>query len=186
MSWSVTGRACGCLQWSTQRVGRLNFLRRTVTVAETVAEVEGKLVFADTKTRASRRTLTAPSELMDMLAAHLARRGRPGPDELVFTAPKGGPVRAGAFRTRVWAPAARAAGLTGITFHGPRHSAVGFMIELGAHPRVVQQRAGHSSVRTTLDVYGSIVPAVDEAVATGLGGVMSPSSRVTPVSRAED
>ena len=172
------------LRWSEVaglRVGRCDFLRRTVTVAETLSEVEGRLLFADVKTRSSHRTLTAPAELMEMLGAHLARRGRPGPDELVFVAVEGGPVRAAAFRSRVWKPAVERAGLSGITFHGLRHSAVGYMIELGAHPRVVQQRAGHSSVRTTLDVYGSVFPSVDEEVAVGLGAVLEP--RVISVSR---
>ncbi len=52
------------------------------------------------------------------------------------------------------------------------NSAVGFMIELGAHPRVIQQRMGHSSIRTTFDVYGSVLPAVDEAVTAGLGELL--------------
>ena len=91
---------------------------------------------------------------MAMLAAHLARRGRPGPNELVFVAADGGPLRAGNVRSRVWVPAVKAAGLEGLTFHGLRHPAVGLMIELGAHPRVIQQRMGHASIRTTFDVYG--------------------------------
>jgi integrase len=157
------------------RVGRLDFLRRTLTVAETLSEVNGRLSFADVKTAASRRTLTVPVEVMDLLAEHLARRGRPGPDELVFVAHDGGPLRATNFRRRVWAPAVNQAGLEGMTFHGLRHSAVGLMIELGAHPRVIQQRMGHSSIRTTLDVYGSVLPAVDEAVTAGLGGLLSRS-----------
>jgi integrase len=60
----------------------------------------------------------------------------------------------------------------GLTFHGLRHTAVGLMIELGAHPRVIQQRAGHSSIRTTLDVYRSVLPAVDDAVTSGLGDLL--------------
>jgi integrase len=138
-------------------------------VSETVVEVEGRLVVADAKTRASRRTIGVPPEVMDELAKHLARRGRPAPEELVFVAPGGGPLRAGNFRRRVWEPAVRSAGLDGLTFHGLRHTAVGLMIELGAHPRVIQQRAGHTSIRTTLDVYGSVLPAVDDAVTSGLG-----------------
>ena len=46
------------------------------------------------------------------------------------------------------------------------------MIELGAHPRVIQQRMGHASIRTTFDVYGSVLPAVDEAVTAGLGELL--------------
>jgi integrase len=48
------------------------------------------------------------------------------------------------------------------------------MIELGAHPRVIQQRMGHASIRTTFDVYGSVLPSVDEAVTAGLGDLLRP------------
>jgi integrase len=152
-----------------------------VTVAETVAEVEGRLIFADVKTRSARRTIGTPQVVLDVLAEHLANRGRPGPTALVFVAPGGGPMRAGNFRRRVWAPAVRTAKLDGLTFHGLRHSAVGFMIELGAYPRVMQQRMGHASYRTTMDVYGSVLPAVDDAVTNGLGELFN-DSRVTSVS----
>ena len=166
------------LRWSEVaglRVGRLDFLRRTVTVAETLAEVEGGLTFAEPKSEASRRTVGVPSPIMDMLAVHLARRGRPRPDGLVFVSPDGEPLRASQFRRRVWAPAVAATGLEALTFHGLRHSAVGLMIELGAHPRVIQQRLGHASVRTTLDVYGRVLPEVDDRVTAGLGDLVAGS-----------
>ena len=110
---------------------------------------------------------------MDMLAEHLARRGRPGPDELVFVSPEGEPLRASHFRRRVWAPAVELADLPGLTFHGLRHSAAGLMIELGAHPRVIQQRLGHASGRTTIDAYGRVLPEVDDRVTAGLGDLVS-------------
>jgi integrase len=37
-----------------------------------------------------------------------------------------------------------------------------------AHLEVIMQRLGHSSIRVTSDVYGSVLPAVDEAVTEGL------------------
>ncbi len=58
--------------------------------------------------------------------------------------------------------------LEGLTFHGLRHTAVGFMIALGYQPAVIQKRMGHASIRTTMDVYGHLLPSVDEAVADGL------------------
>jgi integrase len=67
------------LRWSEVaglRVGRVDFLRRTVTVIETIAEVEGRLMAAPPKSKASARTLSAPAELLDMLAKHLAETGR--------------------------------------------------------------------------------------------------------------
>jgi integrase len=163
------------LRWSEVaglRVGRVDFLRRTVTVAETLAGVNGRPHVADVKTKAARRTLGMPPELAELLAAHLSRRARPAPQEYVFVAPNGGPMRPSNFRQRVWQPAAARAGLDGLTFHGLRHSAVGLMIELGAHVEAIKQRMGHSSIRVTSDVYGSVLPSVDEAVTAGLGDVM--------------
>jgi hypothetical protein len=62
------------------RVGRVDFLRSNLAVVETRAEVEGRLMFADVKSPASRRTLALPPFLVELLAAHLAARGRPGPE----------------------------------------------------------------------------------------------------------
>jgi integrase len=86
----------------------------------------------------------------------------------VFVAPEGGPLRRSTFRTRVFDPAVRRSGLDGLTFHGLRHSAVGLMIEVGAHLEVVKRRLGHASIRVTSDVYGSVLPAVDDAVTAAL------------------
>ena len=66
------------LRWSEVaglRVGRIDFLRRTLTVAETLAEVGGHLIFAEVKTDASRRTLPVPPTVLTLLSEHLARRG---------------------------------------------------------------------------------------------------------------
>lgn len=122
-----------------------------------------------------RRTVPAPVPVMNGLAEHLATAGRPGPDALVFSDSDGGPLRASHFRRRVWAPAVKAAGLEGFTFHGLRHAAAGFMIQLGAHPRLIQQRLGHASVRTTMDVYGEVLPEVDDRLTTGLGDLLTGS-----------
>ena len=113
------------LRWSEAmglRVRDVDFLRRTVTVAQTVAEVEGRVESAAVKTRSSGRTLSAPAFLVDELAAHVAAyRWRTGPEDLVFTGPKDGLLRR-SFAARVFAPAVRKAGLDeGLTFHGLRH-----------------------------------------------------------------
>jgi hypothetical protein len=38
---------------------------------------------------------------------------------------------------------------------------------------VIQQRMGHASIRTTFDIYRSVLPEVDMAVSDGLGGLLS-------------
>jgi integrase len=167
------------LRWSEVvglRVGRIDFLKRTVSVVETMAEVNGKISVAPVKTKASRRTLAMPPFLVEMLAAHLADTGRTDSTALVFQRSDGGPLRASNFRRRVWAPAVKAAGLNGLTFHGLRHTAVGLMISLGYQAAVIQKRMGHASIRTTMDVYGHLLPSADEAVADGLERLFVPEA----------
>jgi integrase len=93
------------------RVGRLDFLRSTLAVAEQVTRgPKGATVLGPPKSAAGRRTLSVPTPLMDMLAAHLARRGLTGAhsDAFVFTAPNGGPLDYSHFRRRAWLPACAA------------------------------------------------------------------------------
>lgn len=166
------------LRWSEVaglRVGRVDLLRRKLEVSETVAEVDGLSMTADVKSPASRRVLDVPAFLADSLAEHLAERKLTGADAdaFVFTAPEGGPLRPGNFRNRVWAPAVQAAGLEGLTFHHLRHSAVGFLIDANAHPAVMQRRIGHGSIRTTLDVYGHVLPSTDQAATQHLEQLFS-------------
>ena len=175
------------LRWSEiagLRVGRLDLMRRTLHVAETLSEVEGVVMAADVKSRAGRRTLELPSFVVAMLADHLAGRGLTGaePDALVFASPDGGPLRPANFRSRVWGPAVRAAGFEGegLTFHHLRHSAVGLLIDANAALAVMQKRMGHASIRTTLDVYGHVLPATDHATTTHLEGLFpDPTGEVT-------
>ena len=155
------------LRWSEViglRAGRVHFLRRSVAVERTLAEVEGEMMDAPPKSTASARPVSAPVELLELLAAHIARTDRSGAEELLFAGPEGGPPR-GNFRNRVWLPAVKAAGLGGLTFHGLRHSSVGFLIQQGAHPAVIQQPIRHASSRTSADVYGAVLPSVDRALA---------------------
>jgi len=157
------------LRWSEVaglRVGRVDLRRATVSVAETNAYVGG---FADVKSRSARRTIALPPFLAEMLAAHLTRRHLSPADTtaLVFAAPAGGRLYANNWHRRVWAPAVAASGV-GVTFHGLRHTSVGLMVATDTHPKVIQQRLGHSTWTTTMDIYGHVLPAVDDGVTTKL------------------
>jgi integrase len=129
------------------RRGRVDLLRGTVTVAETVTEVEGKLYFGLPKTRAGRRPVGLPRFVTRELEAHLADPGDPRGH--VFTAPNGGPLRVTAFRARAWRPATKAAGLDGLRIHDLRHTAVALWIAASASPKEVAALAGHTSVSLT-------------------------------------
>lgn len=145
---------------------RVDLLRGTIDVAEILTEVRGELFFGPPKTRAGRRRMGLPQAVTRELARYLGTPG--GPDDLVFTAPQGGPLRVNGFRARVWRPATRAAGLDGLRIHDLRHTAVALWIAAGANPKEVSTRAGHASVSFTLDRYGHLFPEADEALRTRL------------------
>jgi hypothetical protein len=42
------------------------------------------------------------------------------------------------------------------------------MIEDGAHIEAIKQRLGHGSIAVTSDVYGGLLPSVDESVTAAL------------------
>lgn len=44
----------------------------------------------------------------------------------------------------------------------------GAPVAQGAHPKVTRERLGHASIAITMDRYGHLLPALDEAVVTGL------------------
>jgi hypothetical protein len=53
-------------------------------------------------------------------------------------------------------------------FHDLRHSHVAALIAQGEHPKVIQTRLGHSSIKITLDRYGHLFDGLDEAAAERL------------------
>src|SRR4029450_7900868 len=74
------------------RVKRVDFLHRRITVAEQLLEVRGRVAFGPTKPGAGLRTVTLPTVAAEALAEHLSVYAEAGPEGLVFTAERGGPV----------------------------------------------------------------------------------------------
>ena len=161
---AYTGMRAGEL--SALRVEKLNLTKATVDIVESASEVRGKWQVGPTKT-GSRRTLTLPPFLTDMLTEHIASYAN---DEgLVFSAAKGGPVRHHNFAVRHFARGAAEAKMPdGLRFHDLRHTCVGLLIAQGAHAKEIQERLGHSTIRLTFDRYGHLLPSLDERLRDGL------------------
>jgi integrase len=99
-----------------------------------------------------------PRFLCEQLAAYLAERPH-GPDDLVFTAPQGGPLREQKFVAGIFKPAAARAGLPQrLRFHDLRHTCASLLIAQGASVKAIQAQLGHASATVTLDRYGHLFP----------------------------
>jgi integrase len=170
------------------RIGELAGLRRahvdtdrgTVTILEIATDVSGRLVSGPPKTRAARRTVSLPTPVADELERHLATYAQPDPDGLVFPGTKGAALRATNFRRRAWRAAVRAAEFDGLRVHDLRHTAVALWIAAGASPKEVAQRAGHTSVKTVLDVYGHLYDEADVALRERLEAMFVPVGAAPP------
>ena len=106
-----------------------------------------------------------PRFLVDDLAAHVAGRE---PGALVFTAVKGGALRAHGFQRTVLTETAASLGLKGLHPHALRHTVASLAIASGANVKVVQQMLGHKSATMTLDLYGHLFPDQLDEVADRL------------------
>ncbi len=69
--------------------------------------------------------------------------------------------------------------LKGVRLHDLRHAHATILLEQGVHPKIVQERLGHSSVSTTLDIYSHVVPGLQEAARKFEEGLQSISAEVS-------
>ena len=146
--------------------------------------VGGKLVEGTPKTH-QHRAVPIPRFLVDELAAHVEGKA---PDELVFTATDGGPLRNTNFRQRL-ARCGEGCGPAGLRVHDLRHTAASLAVGSGANSKAVQQMLGHASAAMTLDVYAGLFnPGLDDVAdrldeaARAAGGV----SQVCPNGGSDD
>jgi integrase len=141
------------------RVGDVNLVTRQITVLRSLTEVEGHQHLGATKTRAGRRVVPLPRQIVAELTPHLDGKH---PDDLVFPNTEGGYLRTSNFRQFRWRPATRAVGLPGFRIHDMRHTAISLWVEAGEDPVQIAAWAGHTSVVTVLDRYGHLRPRAEQ------------------------
>jgi integrase len=66
------------------------------------------------------------------------------------------------------------AGLPDIRFHDLRHTAATLMLQQGTHPKVVQERLGHSDISMTLNTYSHVLPVMQDEAAEKLDVLLTP------------
>lgn len=54
-------------------------------------------------------------------------------------------------------------GLPRVTLKGLRHTHATLLLELGEHPKVVQERLGHSTITTTMNIYSHVTPTMQKS-----------------------
>ena len=67
--------------------------------------------------------------------------------------------------SQAWRKLARQTGFRGIRLHDARHNHASLLLKQGVHPKIVQERLGHATIATTLDLYSHVSPGLQEAAA---------------------
>ena len=65
----------------------------------------------------------------------------------------------------------------GVTLHGLRHSHASHMLAAKVHPKVVQERLGHSSIAITMDIYSHLMPNMQSEAAAAVDVVLRAATK---------
>jgi integrase len=174
------------------RWGELAGLRRAsidleaceIRIVETVAELDrGGLRPETPKSRAGKRTVAFPAELVPELRWHLERFAEDGERGVVFVGPKGGRLRRSNFR-KIWNKARESVGLPDLHFHDLRHTGGTLSAASGASLKELMARLGHSSVRAAM-IYQHATRDRDRAIAEALGALVREVRQESPETPGE-
>ena len=143
----------------------------------------GDIVFRPPKTAKGRRIVSLSPSTALVLREHregqetirLLQGLRLRDNDLVFSREDGSPLVPNAV-TSAWIRLVRRAGLEGIRLHDARHTHASLMLKQGVHPKIVQERLGHSTIAITLDTYSHVAPGLQEAAANRFDEVLNPAS----------
>src|SRR3954462_4688546 len=163
------------LQWKD-----IDLLNNTLTVRRSIHRVRGGgLIYEEPKTKRSQRTLALPLPLVAELHRHKAAQlgermlaGSEWPDDaLVFAQPNGRPIDKKSDYDD-WTRLLHKAGVRHVRLHDGRHTAATLLLSENVHPRVVMELLGHSQMRTTMDIYSHVMPALAREAADRMGALL--------------
>jgi integrase len=60
-----------------------------------------------------------------------------------------------------------------IRFHDLRHTAATLTFKQGVHPKIVQERLGHSSIVLTMDTYSHVIPSMQSNAAEKMDSLLN-------------
>ena len=129
----------------------------TLAVRQSLSRVKGQgLVFGPVKSRAGKRTLALPQQLLDELRAHRKRQNEErlaagswyDDADLVFAREDGRPIDP-KIDWREWKALCKEAGVPDARLHDARHTAATMLLAMGVPMRVVMEILGHSRITVT-------------------------------------
>lgn len=118
------------------------------------------------------RTVSLSAFIIRELRSHKAKQAeellklgiRQGADHHVVAREDGEPLQPHSM-TNGWRRLIGTKKLKRIRFHDTRHSHAWHMLKENVHPKIVQERLGHSSISITMDIYSHLMPNMQQEAA---------------------
>lgn len=150
----------------------VNLIRAQLSVSQSMEQTRAGVRAKETKTGRS-RTIALPSLVVEELTRHrlqqaqeMLRLGvRLGDDSYVISQEDGRSLQPNSLTHEFVRLLAKASQLPRIRFHDLRHSHATQLLASGVHPKIAQERLGHSSIGVTLDLYSHVLPGMQEDAA---------------------
>jgi integrase len=161
------------LRWSD-----VDLKRRVISVRYTLVETSSERFLAEPKSAKSRRQVDVPQFAIEALVDHRKRMIAEGlaAFEWVFCDTQGGQLRRSNVIRTSMKPILKRAKLSGVRFHDLRHTSATLLLSQGVHPKIVQERLGHSQISLTLDTYSHMLPTMQLEAAGKLDRLLKPGS----------
>jgi integrase len=139
-----------------------------------------RLVESEPKTQAGRRRIALPRSVVESLRRHKTRqleyRLSVGPayhdQGIVFANDRGGHTHPNSVTKRFHRLIDRA-GVPRIRFHDLRHTCATLLLAEGVHPKIVQERLGHTDIAMTLNLYSHVTPDMQRQAADMLDAALA-------------
>lgn len=134
----------------------IDFGRRCLHVRRNVVRVRKQTIIKEPKTSHSRRAVVLPALALALLARVRAESTNTNKDALVFTR-NGKPIMPSSV-TSAFNYTLKGTRFQALRLHDMRHSHASLFLKAGGHSKVLQERLGHGSHSTTMDIYAHLMP----------------------------
>lgn len=136
----------------------------TLDLTKALREITpGQYAAGDMKTKSSRRAVSIGPDLYDALVSHQRQtRAIAGP---IFRSNRGTALDITRVRKQ-WYRDLETADLPKVKLYAGRHTHLSMLLSSGVNPRAVADRAGHSTVKMTLDRYAKAMPKEQHEIAS--------------------
>lgn len=150
----------------------IDFKNKSLYIQRSVSRLPGGHRVSEPKTASGKRRITLPPFVVEALQQHRLRqletKLKAGPaweeHDLVFCNIYGRFLNSASLYD-LFTSLVEKAGLPHMRFHDLRHSAATILLAMGVPVKVIQELLGHSSITITLNVYGHVLPSMqDEAM----------------------